>query len=159
MFKSKYNKLYYNFINFLIYFIILLYNQLKMNQLKNEDVLKIIISKSKELGITAYEFGANTSISTMTAHNILSGDSINPRRKTLNIMLQYLENKKLNSAAEDAAHYLTLHNFTPNQIVAYIHNNKELFKNNEMYQLLIKDEGNDAVIARLKAILSDVKSK
>ena len=42
--------------------------------------------------ITAYDIGKNTEISLTSARNVLEDDSISPRNKTLNIILEYLEN-------------------------------------------------------------------
>lgn len=66
-----------------------------MYGLTNEEKLSKIRKFSKELGITAYDFGENTSISAVGARNILEGISKNPRTKTLNIMLEYLEDQQI----------------------------------------------------------------
>ena len=62
-----------------------------MYGLSKEEKLKFIIEKSKELGISSYEFGQNTPLSDLGARNILEGKSKNPRTKNLNTMLDYLE--------------------------------------------------------------------
>lgn len=64
-----------------------------MYGLTDEYKLEFIIKKSKELGITAYEYGQNTQISELGARNILNRVSEKPRTKNLNIMLEYLESK------------------------------------------------------------------
>lgn len=64
-----------------------------MYGLTKEEKLKFIIEKSLELGITSYEYNQKTSLSLKGAHNILSGESKNPRTKNLNVMLEYLESK------------------------------------------------------------------
>lgn len=56
-----------------------------------EEKVKIIRELAQKNDITAYEIGENTSISTGTAYNILNDDNIKPRNKTLNIILDYLE--------------------------------------------------------------------
>lgn len=66
-----------------------------MYGLSNEEKLEFILKTSSDLGITANDYGANTKISTMGAHNILNGHSKNPRTKNLNIMLEYLEKVKM----------------------------------------------------------------
>lgn len=66
-----------------------------MYGLTNEEKLSMIRKFSKELGITAYDFGENTSITAVGARNILEGISKKPRTKNLNIMLQYLEEKQI----------------------------------------------------------------
>lgn len=63
-----------------------------MYGLSKEEKLKFIVKTSKEMGVTSNEYGDNTKISTMGAHNILTGSSKNPRVKNLNIMLEYLIN-------------------------------------------------------------------
>ncbi len=72
-----------------------------MYNLTNKEKLDFILKKSKELQITAYEFGENTSISTVGAHNILTGESKNPRTKNLNTMLKYLETKVLSNELDN----------------------------------------------------------
>jgi len=62
-----------------------------MYNLNNDEKLDFIIKTSKKLGVTSNDYGENTKLSTMGAHNILTGESKNPRTKNLNIMLEYLE--------------------------------------------------------------------
>lgn len=64
-----------------------------MSFLNKEQKLHFIIKKSKELGISSYEYGQNTSLSDLGTRNILTSVTKNPRTKNLNIMLEYLENK------------------------------------------------------------------
>lgn len=131
-----------------------------MNDLTDEEIIDLIISLSEEMMVSAYEFGEKTSISTMGAHNILTRESKNPRRKTLIVMLDYLEKKKLGSqVAEPAAKYGSLDQYSANQIVDYIFNNKEKFKDNEMYKMLLKIENNEEVIARLSTIIKEINLK
>ncbi|QOD60618.1 S24/S26 family peptidase [Polaribacter haliotis] len=53
----------------------------------------ILIRKlAEENNITAYDIGKNTEISLTSARNVLEDDNITPRVKTLNIILEYLEN-------------------------------------------------------------------
>lgn len=66
-----------------------------MYGLTNEELLLVVIEKSEKLGITAYEFGDKTDLSSVGAHNILTRESKNPRRKNLVMMLQYLESVQL----------------------------------------------------------------
>jgi len=128
-----------------------------VSELTKEEKLDFIIKKSEELGITSYEYGQNTSLSDLGARNILTKVSNNPRTKNINIMLEYLESKVLgNQAAEPTANYSALHQFTANQIVDYIFNNKEKFNNNEMYKMLLKIENNEAVINRLSTIIKEI---
>lgn len=68
-----------------------------MYDLTKEEKLDFIISKSKELGVTSYDYGKNTELSDLGARNILNGISKNPRTKNLNIMLKYLESEVLAS--------------------------------------------------------------
>ena len=76
-----------------------------------------------------------------------------------NVCNDLVERKTINTVAEKQTHYVTLNDFTADQIIAYIHNNKNKFKDNEMYQLLIDDESKDKVIKRLKEVLGKVNSK
>lgn len=56
-----------------------------------EDKIELIRKIADEHNITAYEIGENTSVSKGTAYNLLTGSGVKPRNKTLNIILQYLE--------------------------------------------------------------------
>ena len=54
--------------------------------------IELIRKITKENDISSYQIGENTSVSNKTAYNILNDDNISPRTKTLNIILEYLEN-------------------------------------------------------------------
>jgi len=56
-----------------------------------EEKLALIKKISAENDISAYLIGQNTSISASSAHKILNGGQENPRTKTLNIILEFLE--------------------------------------------------------------------
>lgn len=75
-----------------------------MYGLSDKEKLDFIIKTSKELGITANDFGENTKLSTMGAYNILNGISTNPRTKNLNIMLEFLESKVTGTALDINPH-------------------------------------------------------
>lgn len=66
-----------------------------MYNLTNKEKLKHIVKFSKELGVTAYEFGEKTNITAVGARNILEGESKNPRTRNLNMMLKYLQEKQM----------------------------------------------------------------
>jgi phage repressor protein C with HTH and peptisase S24 domain len=83
-----------------------------MSDLNNQQKVEYIINMSEKLGITSNQYGDYTSISNMTAYNVLTKKSKNPRVNNLNIMLKYLENKvrgtsldKENEASEPKAEY------------------------------------------------------
>ena len=69
--------------------------------LNNLEKLEFILKTSEELGITAYEFGKNTDISSVGTHDILTGKSKNPRTRNLNAMLAYIELKYNKSLGTD----------------------------------------------------------
>lgn len=54
--------------------------------------LELIRNLAEKHQISSYEIGENTSVSSKTAYNILHSDEIKPRPKTLNTILEYLEN-------------------------------------------------------------------
>lgn len=54
--------------------------------------LSLIKEIAEKHEISSYEIGENTSVSAKTAYNIFNDDKIKPRNKTLNIILEYLEN-------------------------------------------------------------------
>ena len=64
-----------------------------MRELTNKEKIALIIEICKKHDITAYEIGEKTSVSNVAAHNILTGATENPRGKTLNIILNYVEDK------------------------------------------------------------------
>lgn len=57
-----------------------------------EEKIKLIKEIAENNNISSYEIGENTSVSAKTAYNIFNDDKIKPRNKTLNIILEYLEN-------------------------------------------------------------------
>lgn len=57
-----------------------------------KDKVKLIRTVASDNGITAYDIGKNTEISLTSARNVLEEDNITYRNKTLNIILDYLEN-------------------------------------------------------------------
>lgn len=82
-----------------------------MYGLTKQEKLEFIIEKSKELGISSYEFGQNTELSDLGSRNILEGKSKNPRTKNLNLMLNYLESIEIGSNLKDHKNYNpSLHN-------------------------------------------------
>ena len=88
---------YVSFINIFYLF----YKTLNMYGLTNEQKIDFIIKKSKQLGITSYDYGQNTSLSDLGARNILNRISKNPRSKNLDIMIKYLEDKMIESGSID----------------------------------------------------------
>ncbi len=63
-----------------------------MKDLGIEEKIELIKNLTRKHGITAYEIGENTNISDVTVHNILT-DKSNPRLKTVNIILNYIESR------------------------------------------------------------------
>jgi predicted transcriptional regulator len=61
--------------------------------LDDDFLLNFIKEKCKELGISGYDIGKNTSISEQSAYKILDGTTKKPRRKNLLVILEYLESK------------------------------------------------------------------
>lgn len=83
-----------------------------------EKKIEFIKKLAEKHDISAYEIGHNTNISSSSAHKIFSGEQKNPRNKTLNIILDYIEKRIAGSennyqlkeefktkAAEDAIDY------------------------------------------------------
>lgn len=132
-----------------------------MYGLTKEEKLDFIINKSKELGITANDYGQNSEISTMGAHNILTGKSKNPRTKNLNIMIHYLESKVLGTQIPDVAQsilranepkhkYLDLESLAKNTI----NNHEELMKV-KIYELFIETISQKRAIEILNSLKSE----
>lgn len=65
-----------------------------------EEKVKLIRDLVEKHGITSYQIGQETEVSTKTAYNILTNDEIKPRNKTLNIILDYIENKIIGTEAK-----------------------------------------------------------
>jgi tRNA C32,U32 (ribose-2'-O)-methylase TrmJ len=66
-----------------------------------EEKIEIIIEKSEMYDVTAYEFGKKTTITTGSARTVLNKENKNPRNKTLNIMLDYLEQVAMKSEVKE----------------------------------------------------------
>ena len=87
--------------------------------MKEEETIRLIRDLAKKHDIKAYDIGNNTKISLTTARNVLEETGIIPRKKTLNIILNYLENSiqgtkgnlelntKYTTAAESPEEYKT----------------------------------------------------
>lgn len=60
--------------------------------ISKEEKIKLIRDIAEKNDIKPYEIGQKTSISSSSAQKIFSGEQKNPRNKTLNIILEYLEN-------------------------------------------------------------------
>lgn len=77
--------------------------------LDDKKLLNFIKDKCKELGVTGYDIGKNTSISEQSAYKILDGTTENPRRKNMIKILEYLESKvmgtEINVVAEPKEEY------------------------------------------------------
>ena len=69
-----------------------------------EEKIALIKKISQEHDISAYEIGQNTSISASSAHKILNGEQENPRTNTLNIILEFLEQKIAGTEGNYALH-------------------------------------------------------
>ena len=133
-----------------------------MSELLKADLINFIIKEAKNLDITSYQFGKNTKISAVSAHNILTGENTNPRNKTLHIMLDYLESKKIASVNKEPIadnNRPDLNVYAPEEIITHIYNNPELFKHNKMYRMLVESEIKDAVIEKLEESLRKIESK
>ncbi|XRE42245.1 hypothetical protein ACIVBQ_000449 [Tenacibaculum discolor] len=59
--------------------------------INKEEKIKLIKDLAEKSGITPYQIGLETSISISSATKIFNGEQPNPRTKTLNIILDYLE--------------------------------------------------------------------
>lgn len=71
-----------------------------MSKLTKKEKLKLVLELSEKLNLTAYEFGTNTSISIFTARQILNKETKNPSERTLDEMLNYIEEKTVGSKIE-----------------------------------------------------------
>lgn len=64
---------------------------IKINQIKNACI---------KHGITSYQIGKFTKISSYAAHKILMGETKNPNEATLDIILDYIKTKENSSLCE-----------------------------------------------------------
>jgi type III secretion system FlhB-like substrate exporter len=112
------------------------------------DKLKIILNIIKDNNITAYEIGKNTNISTFAVQKIINGDTKKPNERTLDTILQFLENAIVGTNVKI--------NKVEEQNEKYIINNKDdlyerFIKLMEEHQVLIREN------ARLMRILEKMK--
>ncbi|MAM27458.1 MAG: hypothetical protein CMC13_00390 [Flavobacteriaceae bacterium] len=77
-----------------------------MSELTKKEKVNIILKEAKKHSITAYEFGQNTSISILAARKILLQETKNPSHRTLNEMLNYIENKIVGKDIPGEKNYL-----------------------------------------------------
>lgn len=61
--------------------------------LSKEEKLSLIKDLCNKHDITAYQIGEGTDLNTSGVHRIFSGEIKNPRNKTLNTILEYIEEK------------------------------------------------------------------
>lgn len=64
-----------------------------MNHLSLKEKLKMVIELCDKHDITAYEIGKSTELNTSGVQRILNNDVKKPRNETLNIILEYIENR------------------------------------------------------------------
>ena len=68
-----------------------------MYGLTKKEKLKFVLEKIKELEISSYEIGKKTGLSVAGIDKLLSNELKNPHEKTLNTIIEFLENKVLGS--------------------------------------------------------------
>lgn len=68
-----------------------------MYGLTKKQKLDFVIEKIKELELTSYEIGKKTNLSVAGIDKLVSGEVKNPHENTLNIIIDFLENKVLGS--------------------------------------------------------------
>ena len=68
--------------------------------ISKEEKIKLIVDIAKKNDIAAYEIGQKTSVSASSVQKIFSGEQKNPRNRTLNIILHYLENAIVGSKGD-----------------------------------------------------------
>ncbi|MCG7502419.1 hypothetical protein MHM83_11095 [Tenacibaculum sp. Mcav3-52] len=68
--------------------------------INKEKKIKLIKELAEKGGITPYQIGLETSISISSATKIFNGEQPNPRDKTLNTILNYIENKITGSVTQ-----------------------------------------------------------
>lgn len=62
-----------------------------MSTLTRKEKLDLVLSLCENHGFTAYEIGKATGLDISGVHRILTGEVVNPRTKTLNSILKYIE--------------------------------------------------------------------
>jgi predicted transcriptional regulator len=110
------------------------------------DKLKIILNIIKDNNITAYEIGKNTNISTFAVQKIINGDTKKPNERTLDTILQFLENAIVGTNVKI--------NKVEEQNEKYIINNKD-----DLYERFIKLMEEHQVLIRENARLMRILEK
>ena len=114
--------------------------------ISKEEKIKLIVDIAKKNDIAAYEIGQKTSVSTSSVQKIFSGEQKNPRNRTLNIILHYLENAIVGSKGdlevreEHTTAYRNKHTQRPPESLQFENLGIEE-KLNEMYELLKANQG------------------
>lgn len=73
-----------------------------MNNLNKSEMIALIQEMSRKHDITAYEFNKETSVSIFAAQKILNGETKNPNQRTLDELLNYIDEKITGSKINDA---------------------------------------------------------
>lgn len=68
--------------------------------INKQEKIKLIKKLAEENGITPYQIGLESEVSPSSAAKIFNGEQPNPRTKTLNIILDYIEKKIVGSEAK-----------------------------------------------------------
>lgn len=87
-----------------------------MYNLTKKQKLNFITEKAKELEVSGYEIGKKTGLNISGVERILNGSVKNPHEKTLNTIIEFLENKVLGSEIGKAAEPSEIYNTDKNDL-------------------------------------------
>ena len=132
-----------------------------MNTKNNLSINLRILQFIEHQGVSKYAFAKTTGIS----EQLLSNITRNKSKASIDVLQKILNNYVVNSkwlltgegSLTDDFKKQNLSNYTVDEICIYLHDNKLLFKENKIYQLIIDGEIKDKSIEKLEEQNSKIK--
>lgn len=130
-----------------------------MNALTTIEKLNIIKEICLTHNITAYQISKETGLNTAGVQRLLNGQVKKPQQKTLNTILSWLNNfldlKIVDSHKKNPGSALS--DFSADDIIDYIFNNEDVFKESKLYNYFLEIKVKDEIINDLKKSVDPTK--
>lgn len=135
-----------------------------------KEKIESIIELTEKHHISAYEIGKNTPISKSSAQKIISRTQNNPKHKTLNLILEYIEKtivgttgsvEPANYAAESSADYNNFNALSlEDKLTAIFNQNTEILSNQKVIKTKISDINlSISILANIISVDTETKTK